>query len=301
MLTSTLALATLAFSGSVLASIGYNKETGGLSAIDTSSKHELDSEIEYKEVCYRNLYADLEYFKVHNSKELLTSDTKGAQVFLSEGLKKAYDDVEYYYEEFCYKQYKERSHENNVDKAHGITVGKRDFASSLGLGDLSGFSTGAGPGAKSGGDELGGASGLFSKGSFLDTFSKGDGMGDFGLDFKDDSHDDQGKKDDSSTADNKNDDGVKGDAQQQQHDNGGDKGGLGGSSFGSSLPGGGSFGSGSFGSGPGSGDDKYPVVGDGKAYGDDGKDASHTDGVKVDGVKKRGFVLLSRRFTSSRH
>ncbi|GAA5908322.1 hypothetical protein JCM8208_000377 [Rhodotorula glutinis] len=293
MLASTLTLATLAFSGSALASIGYNKETGGLSAIDSSSKHELDSEIEYKEVCYRNLYADLEYFKVHNSKELLTSDTKGAQVFLSDGLKKAYDDVEYYFEEYCYKQYKERSHENNVDKAHGITVGKRDFASSLGLGDSSGFSTG-GAGAKSGGDDLGGASGLFSKGSFLDTFSKGDGMGDFGLDFKDDSHDDQGKKDDSSTADNEKDDGVKGDEQQPQHDDGGDKGALGGSSFGSSLVGGGSFGSGP--SGSGSGEDKHAVVGDGKAYGDDGKDASHTDG-----VKKRGFVFLSRRFASSRH
>ena len=79
-------------------------------------------------------------FKVKNQKELLLSDSafllpfpacpecaqgpdprsdplspaaQGKSVFLSDGLKKAYDDVEYYYEEFCYKQYKERSHSND--------------------------------------------------------------------------------------------------------------------------------------------------------------------------------------------
>ncbi|GAA5928928.1 hypothetical protein JCM3775_006684 [Rhodotorula graminis] len=301
MLASTLALATLAFSGSAIASIGYDKDTGKLASVSSKNVHDLDEEVEYKEVCYRNLYADVDYFKVHNQKELLLSDSKGAQVFLSDGLKKAYDDVEYYYEEYCYKQYKERSHSNDYDASSGILVGKRDFASSLGLGDLSNFSGGGmGLGASSsksgggggGGDaELGGASGLFSKGSFLDTFSKGDGMGDFGLDFGDSSVGDSSssKKDDGADA--------KGDQQQHDDDHDGGKGAFDGSSFGSSLLGGG----GSF----GSGDDKHPVD-DGKAYGGDDKDASHKDDGKGDGkveggVKKRGFVLFSRRVAVSRH
>ncbi|GAA5857216.1 hypothetical protein JCM9279_004424 [Rhodotorula babjevae] len=300
MLTSTLALATLALSGSALASIGYDKDTGRLAAIDSSSKHESEEEVSYKEVCYRNLYADVEYFKVHNSKELLLSDTKGSQVFLSDGLKKAYDDVEYYYEEFCYKQFKERAHSNNVDKNHGILVGKRDFASSLGLGGFSGFS-GAGAGSGSGDDGLGGASGLFSKGSFLDTFSRGDGMGDFGLDFGDEKKDaghEQGKYDSSTV---KKDDGAK-DAKPDQHDDvDGNKGAFDGASFGSSLLGGGAGSLGGFGSGA---DDKQPL-GDGKAYGDGKddsvKDDSHEDGGKDDGVKKRGFVLFSRRVAVSKH
>ena len=37
----------------------------------------------------------------------------GKTVFLSDGLKKSYDDVEYYYEEFCYKKVKARQRSND--------------------------------------------------------------------------------------------------------------------------------------------------------------------------------------------
>ena len=89
MLASTLALATLALSGSAFASIDYgpsslstsspssseleltpssrssrprshaDHDSGRLAAVDSSSRHDLDSEIAYKELCYRNLYADV--------------------------------------------------------------------------------------------------------------------------------------------------------------------------------------------------------------------------------------------------
>ena len=123
-------------------------------------------------------------------------------------------------------------------------------------------------------------------------------MGEFGLDFgADEDKKDGGEqgKDDSSTA--KKDDGDKAAKLDQQPQYGNDKGAFDGASFGSSLLGGGSFGN--FGSG-----DAKQSVGNGKAYGDDKDDSHKVDGKgdgKDDGVKKRGFVLFSRRVAVSKH
>ncbi|GAA6010196.1 uncharacterized protein JCM10292_003355 [Rhodotorula paludigena] len=187
-----------------LASLSYDKDAGKIASISSTQKDILDQEIALKEICYRNLYADIDEFKVKNSKELLISDTKGESVFLSDGLKKSFDDVEYYYEEFCYKQYNSREHSLDLDKSSGILVGKRDFASNIGLDTTGGlgslgvgsfgsspFDDGEKKGGSGGGDDQKKAgdngrgfdftSSVFSPGSFMSTFANSDGF-DVGLD-----------------------------------------------------------------------------------------------------------------------
>ncbi|KWU41386.1 hypothetical protein RHOSPDRAFT_27676, partial [Rhodotorula sp. JG-1b] len=61
-------------------------------------EHELAAKISLKEICYRNLYADV---------------SKGQNVFLFDGIKKDVNDKEFYYEEFCYKQFNVKQHNEN--------------------------------------------------------------------------------------------------------------------------------------------------------------------------------------------
>lgn len=104
----------------------------------------------------------IDYFKVKNAQEVLLSDSKaslpptemeeaapadtrplppppppsaatGGQVFLSDGLKKDYQDKEYYYEEFCYKQYKAREHSNDGASRPLPSSLQRSLLRSLGL------------------------------------------------------------------------------------------------------------------------------------------------------------------------
>lgn len=179
-----------------------------------------------------------------------------------------------------------------VEKANGIIVSKRDFASTLGLGGLSGFSGSGGgfpdvfggnnDGAKDGGkgdqgnkdvSKVGGASGLFSPGSFLDSFSRGNGLGDMGFGDNHGVDGGDGKKEDNSgKGDGHKDDGSKG----------------------------------SFGAGAGFGDSLNvhgPAFDGAKADGHDGAAKGQVgDAPKKDdsGVKKRGFAMWFRRVIVAR-
>ncbi|GAA5849957.1 hypothetical protein JCM9279_002473 [Rhodotorula babjevae] len=108
-----------------LALASVTRDGGKLTLSDSQSKKEDVSDISLKEICYRNLYADVDAFTIKHTTEALISDTHGKTVFLSDGRKKAYDDVEYYYEEFCYKKVKARLRSNDVAKHSGLLVGRR--------------------------------------------------------------------------------------------------------------------------------------------------------------------------------
>ncbi|GAA5908342.1 hypothetical protein JCM8208_000382 [Rhodotorula glutinis] len=136
MLSSTLFLALCA---SVALAIVSHADDGKLALSDSESEKEDLRDISLKEVCYRNLYADIDAFTVKHSTETLISDSNGKTVFLSDGLKKAYDDVEYYYEEFCYKKVKARQRSNDVAKHSGLLVGRHLTAPVAQAGLLSSF------------------------------------------------------------------------------------------------------------------------------------------------------------------
>ncbi|GAA5979590.1 hypothetical protein JCM10908_002976 [Rhodotorula pacifica] len=110
-------------------------------------------------------------FKVKNTKEVLITDSRHATVFVSQGTLLNENNVELLYEEYCYKQYKVNEHKSNVDAVSGIQVGKRDLISTLGLSSLDGLGGFSPSGTDDGGKAHDDPSSLFSKGSFLDTFS----------------------------------------------------------------------------------------------------------------------------------
>ncbi|KWU41003.1 hypothetical protein RHOSPDRAFT_37462, partial [Rhodotorula sp. JG-1b] len=86
-------------------------------------EHELAAKISLKEICYRNLYADVSKYKVKYQKEVLAKDAKGQNVFLFDGIKKDVNDKEFYYEEFCYKQFNVKQHNENEQKANTAVLG----------------------------------------------------------------------------------------------------------------------------------------------------------------------------------
>ncbi|EMS22021.1 uncharacterized protein RHTO_01236 [Rhodotorula toruloides NP11] len=81
------------------------------------------AKISLKEICYRNLYADVSKYKVKYAKEVLAKDAAGKAVFLFDGIKKDINNREFYYEEFCYKQFNVAEHNADVDKHNTAVVG----------------------------------------------------------------------------------------------------------------------------------------------------------------------------------
>ncbi|GAA6042813.1 hypothetical protein JCM8097_004439 [Rhodosporidiobolus ruineniae] len=63
-------------------------------------KKDTDLEVSFKEICYRNLYANVEEFKKETEKEVLIKDNKGKD-----------NDVEFYFREFCYKDFNFKKHD----------------------------------------------------------------------------------------------------------------------------------------------------------------------------------------------
>ncbi|GAA5918638.1 hypothetical protein JCM8208_002086, partial [Rhodotorula glutinis] len=113
MLTSTL----LALAGAALAIAvpdgGYGG--GGTDVVKDADlkKSEKALKVSLKEYCYRNLYADVAKHKLKYNKEVLVQDDKGKDVFLFDGIKKDSNDKEYYYEEYCYKQFNLKQHDSD--------------------------------------------------------------------------------------------------------------------------------------------------------------------------------------------
>ncbi|POY76116.1 hypothetical protein BMF94_0839 [Rhodotorula taiwanensis] len=149
---------------------------------------DLAAKISLKEICYRNLYADVSKYKVKYQKEVLAKDAKGQNVFLFDGIKKDSNDKEFYYEEFCYKQFNVKEHNQNEQKANTAVLGggsgygkgyaKRDLGyGGLGYGGIGG---GLGGGHGLGGKGLGYGGGkydddCFNRDNFLDGYGPFDG------------------------------------------------------------------------------------------------------------------------------
>ncbi|PRQ70081.1 hypothetical protein AAT19DRAFT_11734 [Rhodotorula toruloides] len=79
----------------------------GVNVVKQANYNEAEkaAKISLKEICYRNLYADVAKYKVKYAKEVLAKDAAGKAVFLFDGIKKDINNREFYYEEFCYKQF----------------------------------------------------------------------------------------------------------------------------------------------------------------------------------------------------
>ncbi|GAA5979842.1 hypothetical protein JCM10908_003064 [Rhodotorula pacifica] len=146
MIVSTLLLPLLA----VLASAAPTPGAGVDVVKQSQYKNaELAAKISLKEICYRNLYADVSKYKVKYQKEVLAKDAKGQNVFLFDGIKKDVNDKEFYYEEFCYKQFNVKQHNENEQKANTAVLGggsgyggknyvKRDLGGGLAYSGLDG-------------------------------------------------------------------------------------------------------------------------------------------------------------------
>ncbi|BGP45574.1 hypothetical protein JCM10450v2_001393 [Rhodotorula kratochvilovae] len=119
-----LTLFALLGASTVLADISRGKD-GGLAVTNNKAEHVEVSDLVLKEVCYRNLYADVDDFETKHSVETLVSDASGKQVFLSDGIKRDFEDTEYYFEEWCYKFTKGREHNKDVVASKGILVGRQ--------------------------------------------------------------------------------------------------------------------------------------------------------------------------------
>ncbi|BGP29656.1 hypothetical protein JCM10296v2_001395 [Rhodotorula toruloides] len=97
----------------------------GVNVVKTAAFTEAEkaAKISLKEICYRNLYADVAKYKVKYAKEVLAKDAAGKAVFLFDGIKKDIDNREFYYEEFCYKQFNIAEHNADVAKHNTAVVG----------------------------------------------------------------------------------------------------------------------------------------------------------------------------------
>ncbi|GJN88154.1 hypothetical protein Rhopal_001111-T1 [Rhodotorula paludigena] len=150
MLTSTLlAVASAAFAlsapsgGKGYDDYGYGGD--GLISVGNFNEKAAKAAVTLKEICYRNLYADVQDFAVKSNKEVLIKDSKNLDVFLRDGLKKDVNDQEFYYEEFCYKQFGVKEHNSKVS-ADSVLVGlkERDLGGlDGGLGSYGGVGVGS--------------------------------------------------------------------------------------------------------------------------------------------------------------
>ncbi|KAG0654218.1 hypothetical protein C6P46_001852, partial [Rhodotorula mucilaginosa] len=184
MLASLLTLTALV--ASVLADGGYGGGFGkgggygyggpGAVTVGVEKKKEANLGVSLKEVCYRNLYADAKAFKVKYNKEVAVTDVKHANVFLFDGKMLDENSQEFYFEEFCYKQFKFKEHNADVKKESLGVVARRQLGGGIGgvgVGDV-----GVGVGSVSEAGSVGGFDGgvgAFDSGSFLNGFSGVDG------------------------------------------------------------------------------------------------------------------------------
>ncbi|BGP22433.1 hypothetical protein Rt10032_c07g3105 [Rhodotorula toruloides] len=104
-----------------------------------------ESAVSLKEICYRNLYADVAAFHVRYAKEVALQDSKHANVFLADGIRKDVNSQEFYYEEFCYKAYRAKQTTGYVKGTH-IGLVARQIGGMGGMGggafDAGSFMTG---------------------------------------------------------------------------------------------------------------------------------------------------------------
>ncbi|TKA53459.1 hypothetical protein B0A53_04453 [Rhodotorula sp. CCFEE 5036] len=159
---------------------GYGYGGPGAVTVSAEKKKKANLAVSLKEVCYRNLYANAKAFKVKYNKEVAVTDVKHANVFLFDGKMLDENSQEFYFEEFCYKQFKFKEHNADVKKESLGVVARRQLGGGIGgvgVGDV-----GVGVGSVSEAGSVGGFDGgvgAFDSGSFLNGFSGVDGVMDF--------------------------------------------------------------------------------------------------------------------------
>ncbi|GAA6009982.1 uncharacterized protein JCM10292_000739 [Rhodotorula paludigena] len=160
----------------------YSYSNDDLISVGNFNENAAKAAVTLKEICYRNLYADVQEFAVKSNKGVLIKDSKNLDVFLRDGLKKDVNDQEFYYEEFCYKQFGVKEHNSKVS-VDSILVGLKER-------DLGGLAGGLGSygGIGGGFDSYGGGLGgngfdslSFNRGGFLGGYNDfDDGLGGLG-------------------------------------------------------------------------------------------------------------------------
>lgn len=127
-----------------------------------------------------------EAFKVKYNKEVAVTDVRHANVFLFDGKMLDENSQEFYFEEFCYKQFKFKEHNADVKKESLGVVARRQLGGvgggigGVGVGSVSeagsvgGFNGGVGSVGVSEAGFNGGV-GAFDSDSFLNGFSGVDG------------------------------------------------------------------------------------------------------------------------------
>ncbi|GAA5923749.1 hypothetical protein JCM6882_009181, partial [Rhodosporidiobolus microsporus] len=89
---------------------GKGKDGKDIFIKEDFAKKDKDVKVSLKEVCYRNLYLNVEEFKKETEKQIKIKDDKGTDVFIFDGFLKDAEDVEFYFREFCYKDFNFDAH-----------------------------------------------------------------------------------------------------------------------------------------------------------------------------------------------
>ncbi|GAA6043718.1 hypothetical protein JCM8097_000489 [Rhodosporidiobolus ruineniae] len=127
-LVSLLALSTAVMAGG---SDDYGKKDGGKDIFvnNEASTKDKQLEVSFKEICYRNLYANADEFKQETQKEISIKDDSGKDVFVFDGFRKDENDVEFYFREFCYKDFNFKKHDDSEEATQILDVngGKSNY------------------------------------------------------------------------------------------------------------------------------------------------------------------------------
>ncbi|BGO89176.1 hypothetical protein JCM10049v2_001421 [Rhodotorula toruloides] len=137
---------------------GYGANLGGgFIGASTSAGAVAEAAVSLKEICYRNLYAEVSAFHVRYAKEVALQDAKHANVFLADGIKKDVNSQEFYYEEFCYKAYRAKQTTGTVKGTHIGLVARQLGGLEGGAFDAGSFTDGFEGAGLDGGASLGAA------------------------------------------------------------------------------------------------------------------------------------------------
>ncbi|BGP18888.1 hypothetical protein JCM10213_003013 [Rhodosporidiobolus nylandii] len=98
---------------------------GGEPDISVGSKlaeKQHSKKVSLKEVCYLELFADVENHKVLFEKEIKIQDDYGKDVYVNDGYKKDENNVLFYFKEFCYKDFNFAEHNEETVKKSGASI-----------------------------------------------------------------------------------------------------------------------------------------------------------------------------------
>ncbi|GAA6003357.1 hypothetical protein JCM10207_000292 [Rhodosporidiobolus poonsookiae] len=97
-----------------------------LNAQEFESKH--SKEVKLKEVCYLELFADVENFKEEFDNTIVIQDEYGKDVFVNDGFRKDESNKEFYPKEFCYRDFHLKEHTETTKSAVNVQLSNAELA-----------------------------------------------------------------------------------------------------------------------------------------------------------------------------